>query len=148
MYDDLIKAGRDDVYPASYTNNASVLEGTTHFLHNISKFTMDHNGAFHKGYIHYYPEFGFQFAVQWNARYQKIYFTVPLPEFKQDCTTLISDYLLFPGNSTVRLFLKTTMTSKNDTSINYVSAKNILSPYPLSLLDIQSGPLISWQLTN
>ena len=57
---------------------------------------MDHKGVFHKGFIHYYPEFGFQFSVRRNTRSQKIDLTVSIPDFKQNWTTLIGDNILFP----------------------------------------------------
>ena len=43
-YDDLIQAGRDDALTSKLTNNATALEGITHFLCNDSKVTMDHKG--------------------------------------------------------------------------------------------------------
>ena len=64
----------------------------------------------------------------------QIYFTVPLPDFKQNWMTLIGDNILFPGHSTVSFFFKSTTTFTNDPSINYVSAKHIISPFPPSLL--------------
>ena len=70
MYDDLIKAGQDDASPTFSTNNSAALEVIPHFLCHGSKFTMDHKGELHKGYIYYSPEFGFQFAVRRNTRSQ------------------------------------------------------------------------------
>ena len=83
-YDDLIKAGQDDASPSSSTKNFAALEGIPHFFRHNSRVTMDHKGAFHKGYIHYSQIFGFQFAISRNACYRKIYFTVPLLDFKQN----------------------------------------------------------------
>ena len=93
---------------------------------------MDHNGAFRQVYINYSPEFGFQFLVRRNARYRKIDFTVPLPDFK-NWTTLIGEDILFTGHSTVISFLTSAMKSANDPSLKYISAKHLLSPYPPSL---------------
>ena len=94
---------------------------------------MDHKGSFHKGYINYYPEGGFQFIVRQNARYRKVDFTVPLHEFKQHWTNLLGDEIFFPSHSTVSSFLKSATSCKNPPSLNYVSAKNLLSPCPPSL---------------
>ena len=69
--------------------------------------------------------------TQYKAR--KIYFTVPLPDFKQHWTTLFRDDILFPGHSTVISFLKSATISKNAPPLNYVSAKHLISPCPPSL---------------
>ena len=105
-YDNLIHAGWDDASPSKSKNNAVTLEGILQFLRHDSKVTMEHKWSFHKGYINYPPEFVFRFIVRRNARSRKIYFIVPLPDFKQNWTTLPTDDILFPGNSTVSSFLK------------------------------------------
>ena len=79
---------------------------------------------------HYSLEIGFQFAVSHYARSIKIYFTFPLSDFKQNWITLVGNNIIFPGNSTVRYFLKISTTSNNAPSLNYVYDKNILSPFP------------------
>ena len=94
---------------------------------------MYHKGVFHKGYINHSPEFGFKFLVIRNARSRKIDFTVPLLDFTQQWTTLIGEDILFPVYSTVSPFLKSATTSKNKPSLNYVSAKHLISPCPPSL---------------
>ena len=81
-YNDLIKDSRDDTSTPKSPSNAAALEVVTHFLFHDSKVTMDHNGEFHKGYINYSPENGFQFIVRRNARSRKVDFSVPLPDFK------------------------------------------------------------------
>ena len=91
---------------------------------------MDHKGALHKGYINYSPENGFQFIVRRNERSRKVDFSVPLPDFKQNCTTLLGDDRLFTGHSTVRSFLKPATSDKNAPSLNYVSAKHRISSCP------------------
>ena len=99
---------------------------------------MDHKGEFHKGYINYSPENGFQFIVRRNARSRKVDFSVPLPDFKQHWTTLLGDKRLFPSHSTVRFSLKYATSDKNDPSLNYVSSKHLLSscpPYLCKALD-------------
>ena len=93
---------------------------------------MDHNGSFHKGYIHLSPEGGFHFAVRKNARSIKIDWSVPLPNFKQNWTTLLGDDILFPNHTTISSFLKSN-TSNNAPKASFVSAKNLLSPCPPSL---------------
>ena len=105
-YDELIQAGQDDASPSKSTSNAADLGGIPNFLRHYSKVTMDHKGAFHKGYINYSPEFDFQFIVRRNARSRKIDFTVPLTDFKQHWTTLIWGNILLPDHSTVSSFLK------------------------------------------
>ena len=132
-YDDLIQAGRDDASPPKSTINTAALEGIPHFLCYDSKVMMGHKGEFHKGCINYPPEFGFQFKFRRNSRSRKIDFTVPLPDFKQHWTTLLGDNILFPGHSTVRSFLKSATYFKNEPSLNYFSAKNLLSPCTPSL---------------
>ena len=87
---------------------------------------MYQKGAFHKGYIRYSPEFGFHFTVQQNERSQKIYFTVPLRNFKQNRTTLIGDDLLLTGHSTAISFLKPAMTSKNHPPLNFTFVRHLL----------------------
>ena len=99
---------------------------------------MDHKGEFHKGYINYSPEFGFQLIVRWNAGSRNIDFTVPLPDFKQHWNTLLGYYILFPGHSTVRSFLKSATSFKNTPSLNYIYAKHLISaclPYLCKSLD-------------
>ena len=94
---------------------------------------MDHNGAYHKGYIDYTPEGGFKFIVRRNARSRKVDWSIPLPDFKQNWTTLVGEDILIPGHSTVSSFLKST-TKHSTPSLNFVSAKNLLSPCPPSLV--------------
>ena len=82
-YDDLIKAGRDNVSFSLSTNNAAALEVIPHFLCHNYKVTNDHKGSFQKGYIRYYTEFCFLFTFRRNTRDLKMDFTVPLPSFKK-----------------------------------------------------------------
>ena len=94
---------------------------------------MDHEGSYHKGFLQHTPDGGFRFEVRRNPRSKKIDFTVPLPDFNHAWTTLIGEDIIFPGHSTVSSFLKSS-TSNNAPSANIVSAKNLLSPCPPSLL--------------
>ena len=94
---------------------------------------MGHKGAFHKGYINYSPETGFQFIVRRNARSRKVDFSVTLTDFKQHWTTLLGDDRLFTGHSTVRSLLRLATSNKNAPSLNYVSDKHLLYPCPPSL---------------
>ena len=127
-YDDLIKDTQDDTSTPKSPRNAAALEGIPHFLCHDSRVTMDHKGAFHKGYINYSPETGFKFIVRRNVISIKIDFSVTLPDFKQHWTTLIGDDRLFPGHSTVISFLKLATSDKNAPSLNYISAKQLISP--------------------
>ena len=104
-YDNLIQDSRDDTPPSKSPRNASDLEGIPHFLCHDYKVSMDHKGVFHKGYINNSPESGFQFIVRRNARSRKVDFSVPLPDFKQHCNTLLGEDRFFPGHSTVSSFL-------------------------------------------
>lgn len=63
---------------------------------------------------------------------RKLTFSVPLPDFKQNWMTLLGKKIIFPRNST-SVFLKLYKTSENAPSLNYVSDKNLLSPFPPSL---------------
>ena len=103
-----------------------------HFLQPGCKVTMDHDGAYHKGYIYCSPEGGYQFVVYRNHRSTSIDFSVPLRNFKQSWSTLVGDDIIFPGHSTVSSFLKS-QTNNSAPSANHVSAKNLLSPCPPSL---------------
>ena len=131
-FEDLAKPGKPSSSPNSATVTSS-LEGIPTCLHPNSKVTMDHEGVFHKGYIHLLPEGGFQFVVRRNARSTKIDWSVPLPNFKQSWTTLMGDDILFPGHKTVSSFLRSN-TLNNAPSANFVSAKNLLAPCPPSLV--------------
>ena len=82
-----------------------------------------------------------------NARSRKVDFSVPLPDFKQHWTTLLGDYRLFPGHSTVVSFLKSATFDKNSPSLSYVSDKHLLSQYPTSLcksLDSSNSDIQVW----
>ena len=103
-----------------------------HFLQSGCKVTMDHDGAYHKGYIYCSPEGGYQFVVYRNHRSNSIDFSVPLHNFKQSWSTLVGEDIIFPGHSTVSSFLKS-QTNNSAPSASHVSAKNLLSPCPPSL---------------
>jgi hypothetical protein len=107
--------------------------GLPSFLSEGSKITVDHNGAFHKGFIHHSPTLGFHVAVKRNLRSNKVDFTVPLPSFRQNWSSLVGDNVILPGHSTVSSFLRPN-TTNNAPSANLVSAKNLLQPCPPSLL--------------
>jgi hypothetical protein len=131
FFEDLINPDTPHQPSASDVTNA--FDGLPYFLSNGSKVTLDHNGAFQKGFIHHPPETGFQFVVKLNLRSTKVDFAVPLPNFKQTWSTLVGDDTLIPGHSTVSTFLKPN-SSNNQPSANHVSAKNLLNPCPPSLI--------------
>jgi len=108
-------------------------EDLPHFLQRHSKLTMDHHGAFHKGYLQHSVQGGFVFEVRRNLRSTKVDFTIPLPNFVRQWTTLVGDDTIIPGHSQVSSFLRP-KSSNNAPSANFVSAKNLLSPCPVSLL--------------
>ena len=132
-YYNLIQDSRYDTSPTKSPSNTVNLEVITNLLLHDSKFTMDHKGAFHKGYIYYSPESGFHFIFRRNARSRKIDFSVPPPYFKQHRTTLLVDERFFPGHSKFSSFLKSATSCKNAPSLNYVSVKHLLSPFPPSI---------------
>jgi hypothetical protein len=115
------------------TSTPNPFDGLPYFLSNGSKVTLDHNGAFHKGFMHYSPDAGFQFVVKRNLRSTKIDLSVPLPNFKQTWSTMVGEDILIPGHSTVSSFLKPN-SSNNQPSAKHVSAKNLLNPCPPSLI--------------
>ena len=89
-FEDLIKPGRSDQPSQADAPDPLVFDGMPHFLRAGSKITMDHDGAFHKGYLNYTPEGGFRFEVRRNARSLKTVLEVPLPNlFKQHWTNLV-----------------------------------------------------------
>ena len=95
-FEDLTKVGTPTASPNSTTPSA--FEGLPSFLQHNSKITMDHDGAFHKGYLQYTTEGGFCFEVRRNPRSRKVEWTVPLPGFKQNWPSLVGeDISLFPA---------------------------------------------------
>ena len=54
-YNALIKDNRDDKSTYNSPSNAEDLEGIPNFLRHDSKVKIDHERAFHKGYINYSP---------------------------------------------------------------------------------------------
>ena len=125
-YDDLIKAGLDDNYPTPSNN----------VVQHDFKVTMDHEGEFHKGYIYFYPDLGFQLDVPRNTHSSKIDLSVSFQHFKQNWTTLLGKDIIFPGHFTSRLLLRLSTTSENAPSLNYISGKNLLSSLPPSLFKV------------
>ena len=109
-------------------------DGMPHFLRPDSKVTLDHNGAYHKGFIQRTPQGGYVFEVRRNVRSPKVDWSLPLPNFKQTWTTLVGDDILIPGHSAVSSFLRPSTTNANAPALNFVSAKNILGPCPPSLV--------------
>jgi hypothetical protein len=115
------------------TDLANAYDGLPAFFSEGSKVTIDHNGSFHKGFMHYSPEGGFQVQIKRNLRSTKVDFAVPLPDFRQQWSSLVGDNIVIPGHSTVSSFLRPN-SSNNQPSANFVSAKNLLNPCPPSLL--------------
>jgi hypothetical protein len=128
-----------DSSPPSATDVVNPFAGLPSFLHEGQKVTVDHNGAFHKGFIHHSPSAGFHIAVKRNLRSTKNDFTVPLLNFRQNWSTLVGDNIVIPGHGTVSTFLQSN-TANNAPSANFVSAKNLLLPCPPSLLKALHHP--------
>jgi hypothetical protein len=103
------------------------------YLHQDAKITLEHDGTYHKGYLQYTRDRGFDFVVRRNPRSKKIDFRVALPDFARNWTSLLADEQLLFGHTTVSSFLKRD-TYNNAPSANHVSAKNLLNPCPPSLM--------------
>ena len=102
-------------------------------LQRNSKITIDHQGAFHKGYLDHSPEGGFMFVSKCAASSKKILWSVPLPDFSRQWYSMVGENIIIPGHSTVSTFLRPN-SSNNAPSANHVSAKNLMNPCPPSLL--------------
>ena len=76
-----------------------------HFLRHNSKVTMDHKGAFHKGFIELTPEGDYNFCVRRNLRSTKVDWSMPLPSFRQNWPTMLGENIIIPGHSTISSFL-------------------------------------------
>jgi len=108
------------------------MAGIPSCFQNKAKVTYDHNGAYHKGFIHHSLLDGFHFVVKRNLRSTKVDWSIPLPNFKQNWTTLVAKDILLSDHTTISSFLAAAY--KNTApSANFVSGKNLLSPCPPSL---------------
>eukprot|EP00804_Cyclotella_cryptica_P008738 CCRYP_018465-RC/>CCRYP_018465-RC protein AED:0.27 eAED:0.26 QI:0/-1/0/1/-1/0/1/0/969 len=103
------------------------------YLHQDAKITLEHDGVYHKGYLNYSPESGFEFIVRRNMRSKKIDFKVPLPNFAHNWTSLLADETLLFGHTTVSSYLRPG-SYNNAPSANHVSAKHLINSCPPSLL--------------
>eukprot|EP00804_Cyclotella_cryptica_P021434 CCRYP_005776-RA/>CCRYP_005776-RA protein AED:0.13 eAED:0.00 QI:0/0/0/1/1/1/5/0/1584 len=103
------------------------------YLHQDAKIKLEHDGTYHKGYLNYSPESGFEFIVRRNIRSKKVDFKVPLPNFAHTWTSLLADEKLLFGHTTVSSFLRPG-SYHNAPSANHVSAKNLINSCPPSLL--------------
>lgn len=131
-YQDLLSPSVDlpEVDPAAASTVWSGIP--SRYLHQDAKITLEHDGTYHKGYLNYSPESGFEFIVRRNTRSKKIDFRVPLPNFSRTWTSLLAEETLLFGHTTVSSFLRSN-SSNNAPSANHVSAKNLLNPCPPSL---------------
>lgn len=139
-FEDLIEPV--SISPAEPTSNP--FDGLPHFLSQNAKITLDHNGAYHKGFLEHSPEGGFQFVVKRNLRSSKIDFVVPLRDLRQSWSSLVGDNTLLPGHTTVSSFLHPN-SSNNAPSANFVSAKNLLNTLahrPLLKPPIRATPTV------
>ena len=129
-YEDLVAL--DAPSAPQLSPNAPTFDGLPAFLQQDSKITLDHNGAFHRGYLHYSDQGGFAFVFRKTARSTRIEWSVPLPDLRQNWPTLVGEDTLIPGHGQISSFLKPN-SSNNAPSAKFVSAKNLLSPCPPSL---------------
>jgi hypothetical protein len=119
QFEDLID--KVDAQPVATEGHTDPFAGLPAFLSEGSKVTIDHNSAFHKGFIHHSPSAGYRVTIKRNLC------------SSQDWSSFVSDNILLPGHTTVSSFLRSN-TSNNEPSANFVSAKNLLHPCPPSLL--------------
>eukprot|EP00804_Cyclotella_cryptica_P022088 CCRYP_011573-RA/>CCRYP_011573-RA protein AED:0.27 eAED:0.27 QI:0/-1/0/1/-1/1/1/0/654 len=102
------------------------------WLQQDSKVTLDCRGAFHKGYLHYCPVWGFLCVVKRTAKSAKLEWSEPLTDLPQHWTTLCADNVLLPGHNSISSFLRPN-SSNNAPSAQFVTAKNLLHPCPPAL---------------
>jgi transposase InsO family protein len=116
----------------SSATSADPFDSLPYILKRNSKITLDHQGAFHKGYLDHTFEGGFVFAYKRAPNAKKPLWTVPLPDFSRQWYSMVAENIIIPGHSMVSSFLRPN-TSNNSPSLNHVSAKNLLNPCPPSL---------------
>eukprot|EP00956_Cyclotella_meneghiniana_P014787 scaffold22287_cov36-Cyclotella_meneghiniana.AAC.2 len=122
-----------DTPPVDPAAPSTVWQGIpSRYLHQDAKITYEHDGTYHKGYLSYSEQTGFEFLVRRNTRSKKIDFRVPLPDFSRNWTTLLAEERLLFGHTTVSSFLRRD-SYNNAPSANHVSAKNLINPCPPSL---------------
>jgi hypothetical protein len=112
--------------------SADPFDSMPYILKCNSKITIDHQGAFHKGYLDHTFEGGFVFAYKRAPNAKKPLWTVPLPDFSRQWYSMVAENVIIPGHSTVSSFLRPN-SSHNAPSLNHVSAKNLSNPCPPSL---------------
>eukprot|EP00956_Cyclotella_meneghiniana_P035945 scaffold119809_cov102-Cyclotella_meneghiniana.AAC.2 len=103
-----------------------------YILQRNSKVTIDHQGAFHKGYLDHTPEGGFSFVAKRAPNSKKHLWSVPLPDFSHQWYSMVAENIIIPGHSTVSSFLRPN-SSNNAPSAKHVSAANLMNPCPPSL---------------
>eukprot|EP00956_Cyclotella_meneghiniana_P005594 scaffold7180_cov50-Cyclotella_meneghiniana.AAC.3 len=122
-----------DTPPVNPAAPTTVWQGIpSRYLHQDAKITYEHDGTYHKGYLSYSEQTGFEFLVRRNSRSKKVDFRVPLPDFSQNGTTLLAEEKMLFGHTTVSSFLRRD-SYNNAPSANHVSAKNLINPCPPSL---------------
>ena len=141
-FEDLMKTSAPGC-PDADSHDPSDFEGIPYWLRPGEKVTLDHDGAYQKGFIHYSPEGdsseggspggGFSFVVMRNARSSKVTLSVPLPHFKREWPNLVGENVLLQGWGNISSFLRPN-SSNNAPSASHVSAKNLHSPCPPSLI--------------
>eukprot|EP00984_Skeletonema_dohrnii_P029430 scaffold20035_cov83-Skeletonema_dohrnii-CCMP3373.AAC.3 len=79
-YEDLVSHESPPEVAATSVEN--IFDGLPAFLRQDSKITLDHNGAFHRGYLHYSTQGqgGFAFVHRKTVRSKRIEWSVPLPD--------------------------------------------------------------------
>ena len=98
-----------------------------------SKVTLDHNGSYHKGFVHYSRENGFDFVVKCNLHSSKVSWSTPIHDFERNLIALFQKHMLHHGHTTFRSLLCSTTTNMAP-SLNFTSAKKLLGPCQSSLI--------------
>eukprot|EP00956_Cyclotella_meneghiniana_P020999 scaffold37679_cov76-Cyclotella_meneghiniana.AAC.13 len=116
----------------SSDTSSSPFASLPYILQRNAKITIDHQGAFHKGYLDHTIEGGFQFVAKRAPNSKKHLWSVPLPDFTHQWYSMVAENVIIPGHSTVSSFLRPN-SSNNAPSAKHVSAANLLNPCPPSL---------------
>eukprot|EP00956_Cyclotella_meneghiniana_P038057 scaffold148302_cov51-Cyclotella_meneghiniana.AAC.2 len=116
----------------SSSTASSPFASLPYILQRNAKITIDHKGAFHKGYLDHTPEGGFQFVAKRAPNSKKHLWSVPLPDFSHQWYSMVAENVIIPGHSTVSSFLRPN-SSNNAPAARHVSAANLLNPCPPSL---------------
>jgi hypothetical protein len=144
-----------DLAPTIHTSTGDVIasqasnpfEPLPYILKRNAKITIDHNGAFHKGYLEHSPEGGFQFSACRAPYSKKALWSVPLPDFTRNWYSMVAENIIIPGHTTVSSFLHPN--SSNNARLRQEPASHVstisiestpsIQPRPLNMVEIVPG---------